>query len=428
MMATTEPIEQLASRYFRSGGRLPMGPRDAHIPLVKEDNGWYKAQFGLKFDDVPLSKTVETWLSKVRGALRDPAMRVLIYGCQKRNIDPGGQFGLAEHPRIVWWENGQQSSDKYATKAIPQQIGFVTGMRFMGHSLTDSIFAKARARNIPFTPPIAGHDVKALVQLGLMNETELERRLRPIIPSAIRALMNAGSPTANATTAVMLDGQIHKLVKGDELPKPLEPDTTPTTGDLMAKAAKVVVEKKKRVILNPAMGPVQKVLQQHPKVALDESLSYTERARQLIDACRDAGLTETSIASLALAVGGWQKRTKLEAAKLEAAKAAKDAQAALPSPVEKATAPEPPAAIVPQVETTAIARPKLASAGAVQRIIDSVAEGRRLFKEAEDLARKAADTYALGGGAFDDVEKELANLDTDLRQRALRALQAEFQL
>jgi hypothetical protein len=413
----TLPIEQAASNYLRQLNE----PRPT--PITKAENGLYKTTFPLAFDGVQINPVVDQWLSKVRGALRDPNSRVLIAGCQKRNIDPGGKFGLVDHPRIVWWENpGDSRNDRWNNTAIPSRVSLVFTQRWCDHAMTNSLSAQGRARKITVTPILAGHEVKALLQLGLMDAEELERRLRPVVPSAIQALMRSASVTGRVTSQVLLEGQIQKLVHGDELPAPLEPEpVASSTGDVMAKSVKSepVVAKKKRIIVNKAIGPVQAVLMQNREVALDRTLTYSERARRLIGACRKAGRTKTSIESLAMAVAHVEKMDDLEQAK--AAEAAKVA------------APEPVSTLAPVVEVAipaAMSRPaaSLVTSGAVQRIIDSIAEGRKFCNEAEDLSRKAADAYALGASAFDDVEKELGNLDNDLRARALRALQKEFQL
>lgn len=410
MENTDSVVIARASRYLHDvmGGPLP-------LPTVaRAENGWYRSQMPLEFDGYPVGKVVEQWLSKVRGALHEPDARVLITGCMKRNVDPSGQYGLANHPRIIWWESHKKNDNSRAATPIPSRVTIVFALRFISHPLSGSIKTQAEQRGIVNMPILHGADVRKLLQFGFMDGNDLERRLKPQIPSAIAKMMEYGSTTAVATTKTLIDGQIHRLVQGDALPAPLEPVAVlPTIYDAhgapMKKADEVVTTdapKKKRIIVNKAIGPIQAVLMANEDVSLDRTLSFTERARRLIDKCRDAGRDKTTIESLALAVGTYQR--------VDDAKTAKTAEAAAVPPAAPAVEPVTPAPVV--VTTPVPASPAPPPSGAIARI-------RAIMEQQRAELQLAEEHVSLARIAQSEIEDLTVKAIDEARGDALRALE-----
>lgn len=382
-------------------------------PDVTKENGWFKSQMPLEFDGVPVGKVVEQWLAKVRGALRNTDSRVLVAGCMMKNIDPNGTLGLKDHPRIVWWYGDKKSDNRRAAGLIPVRVALALKLRFCRHSLSDEIARQAKQRGIVDIPLLSAADTQKLLRLGLMEASDLERRLRPSIPSPISKLMEYGSPRAIATTNTLLHGQIHKLVQGDDIPAPLEPVPVlppifDRNGDPMPREATNTQEpvKKKRIIVNKHVGPVQRVLMQNEEVSLDRSLNYTERARRLIDKCREAGLVKTSIASLALAIATYQdaddKKTAAAAARA----------AATPAPV--AAVVEPPEVAV--VEPPKSGTPQPPDGSVIGRILSLIEQQSAELKLAEEH-------IALGRLAQDEIAENIKGAIAEARGEARKALE-----
>lgn len=388
--------------------------------VTRDENGWYKSQMPLEFDGVPVGKVVEQWLSKVRGALRGPDSRVLLAGCQKRNLDPEGRFDYRDQhgrDRIVWWESQRRSDNKRATSVIPSRVALLITLRFLRHSLSDALEAQAKQRGI-VSPGgqgtlLSARDARLLLQLGFMDAAELQQRLRPAIPSPIATLMRSASPMAIASARTLMEGQIHKLVQGDDIPAPLEPvPVLPPIFDsngepMVRKTAQEAPVKKKRVIVNKHMGPVQRVLMQNRAVALDRSINRTERARQLIDACHKAGRTKTSLTSLAIAIRQFEEQNH------------DPANAALAAAAEVTQAPDP---TVPAASTSATDdRPAENSMiGKVRALIE---EQRTELKAAQLKAAQAQEHVTLAAVAQEEIAALVASAIVQARGEAVVALE-----
>jgi hypothetical protein len=174
----------------------------------------------LLVDGQPLAPAVRQWLPKIRTILqRDTDNRVLIVGCQMRNIDPK-DTGFIDGKRVILFENDESKSR--ITKSLPDAVGVLFQAKFQSHGRMLPLINEAKTRTDPVTmkprpvlivPVLRPTEIRQLITLGSMSENELLAKLQPRLPANVQAAMKLAAPETRAATEAILDGALRKFVQ-----------------------------------------------------------------------------------------------------------------------------------------------------------------------------------------------------------------------
>jgi hypothetical protein len=255
----------------------------------------------LMFDDQPVAPAVRQWLPKVRPLLmREKDNRVLIVGCQMKNIDPKGT-GFIDGKHTLLFEN--DDSTRRLTKSLPDGVGVLFQARFQSHGRMLPLINEAKGRVDPITnepnpvlivPVLRPTEIRQLITLGRMPEDELLARLRPRLPSHVQAAMREAGAEVRAASTAVLDGAMRKYARGHGATTvPRETEEPPSNGKGRAKS-----------------GAIKEFLERHP--ALDGE-GAAAQARRLTPLAlthfgRDASHYEKTFKTLETTISSQRKR------------------------------------------------------------------------------------------------------------------------
>jgi hypothetical protein len=255
----------------------------------------------LMFDDQPVAPAVRQWLPRVRPILmREKDNRVLIVGCQARNIDPK-DTGFIDGKRTVLFEN--DDSTRRITKKLPDETGVLFQARFQTHGKMLPLVNEAKHRVDPITnepnpvlivPVLRPTEIRQLITLGRMPEEELLARLRPRLPSQVHAAMREAEPEVRATSDAILDGAMRRYLRGDgATTAPQAEGPPPISGNGRAKS-----------------GAIKDFLERHPALDGEGSAAQARRLTPLAltHFGRDASHYEKTFKTLETTISAQRKR------------------------------------------------------------------------------------------------------------------------
>lgn len=160
------------------------------------------------------SPLVDTWLSKVRYVAQNTTYRIMLFGCQVRNIDPSGR--IKDHQRIYFLDN---EHGRTRNRDIPRDIGLVIPMRFRTHMQSKHVYAQAKLRGITVLPEMQAIDVRGLLAYAFMSAQEL----RDLVMSKFDATQPkyARVPRPDLATAPLVVAA--QLGRTEPIPEPTPP-------------------------------------------------------------------------------------------------------------------------------------------------------------------------------------------------------------
>lgn len=365
-------------------------------------------------DGQPLSDAVRQWLPKVRFVLRRGHNdRVLIIGCQRKNIDPQGSGFVDNDDQIILWEN-DESHDRNAGKRVPARVGVLFQARFMSHRRSLPLINEARERNILVVPVLKPTEIRQLLTYGRLSDEELLTRVQPRLPAPIQAAMRIASPEARAASDAVIAGGLQKWVKGEAVPDPVDAEVVDESP-----AETVVTAPAKR-------GFIQAFIDLHPALPGE---GVSAQARRLLPLAmqhfrRPPALEKNTFRTLETTISTSRKRP---AAVVPPTSAPPPEERPMPPPMPEEEVPPPPP---PPVNNAPTSGPLDKTLSAIDALGDSLAEielhAEQMSNHGTVLAehgRQLSEQIGFAKFAIENLRGDLrAGVHADIEQRVRAAL------